>query len=63
MKITCEMVEQRLSELRDEQFRKLSEASVLLGCIQECELLLIVLKKEEPEGNPAPCPEIIESER
>ena len=62
MKITCEMVEQRLSELRDEQFRKLSEASVLLGCIQECELLLIVLKKEEPEGN-SPPPKILESER
>ena len=66
-KITREMVEQRLSELRDEQILKLSEASVILGRIQEIELLLIVLEKKEGEGEdetpPPPPPALVEVEK
>lgn len=53
--ITREMVEQRLIELRTEQMKRLSESSAILGRIQECEMLLIVLDKpEEAEVVPPP---------
>ena len=57
--ITREMVEQWLIELRSEQLRRLSESSAILGRIEECEMLLQVLDKEEGAETP-PSPTLVE---
>ena len=57
--ITREMVEQRLIDLRAEQIKRLSESSAILGRIQECEMLLQVLDKEEKAETP-PSPKLVE---
>ncbi len=56
------MLEKRLIDLRAAQIDTLAKASGILGRIQECELLLVVLdKKEEKEevGEP-PLPKLVE---
>ena len=62
MQITCEMIGQRLIELRAEQLRRLSESSVILGRIEECEMLLVVLDKEEEVETPPSSPQLVEEE-
>lgn len=59
MDITREMVVKRLDELRQAQLEALSAASAILGRIQECELLLQVLAKEEGAETP-PSPKLVE---
>ncbi len=59
--ISREMVEARLNELRNAQLEALTAASTILGRIQECELLLAVLDKEEEEAETPPSPTLVEA--
>ena len=58
--ITREMLEKRLIDLRAAQINTLAAASTILGRIQECELLLVVLDKKEEEEETPPLPKLVE---
>ncbi len=57
--ITREMILKRLDELRHAQLEALTAHATTLGRLQECELLLQVLDKEEEVETP-PSPALVE---
>ncbi len=63
--LTREMVLKRLDALRTAQLEALTAHATSLGRLQECELLLSVLdKEEEEEAPPAPVlAEVVDEER
>ena len=66
MEVTREKIELRLTELRQAQIEAIAQSSIILGRIDECELLLMILAKEEveekseEETSPPPPPKLVE---